>query len=134
MVARWAHNPKVVSSSLASATFRGVNRYDKAFCSFSFIRKRHAGYGFFGNGRVGRLVMFKECLANGQVPFIVADELKLFYYRGLNEWGCINGHLTDTCLMAQDHYKVSLDYFRIKYYLEKRPQKYPILKALSLIG
>ncbi len=59
--------------------------------------------------------MFKECLANGQVPFIITDELKLFYYRGLNEWGRINGHLTDTCLMAQDHYKALLNYFRIKY-------------------
>lgn len=68
-----------------------------------------------GNGRVGRLLMFKECLANGQVPFIITDELKLFYYRGLNEWGHINGYLTDTCLTAQDQYKALLDYFRIKY-------------------
>lgn len=62
-----------------------------------------------GNGRVGRLVMFKECLANGIVPFIITDELKMFYYRGLNEWGHINGYLTDTCLTAQDQYKVILD-------------------------
>ena len=53
-----------------------------------------------GNGRVGRLIMFKECLANGIVPFIITDELKLFYYRGLHEWGHINGFLTDTCLTA----------------------------------
>ena len=69
-----------------------------------------------GNGRVGRLVMFKECLANGQVPFIITDELKMFYYRGLREWGHINGYLTDTCLTAQDHYKALLDYFKIKYH------------------
>ena len=68
-----------------------------------------------GNGRVGRLVMFKECLANGIVPFIITEELKLFYYRGLREWGHVNGYLTDTCLSAQDNYKALLDYFRIKY-------------------
>lgn len=68
-----------------------------------------------GNGRVGRLLMFKECLANGIVPFIITDELKLFYYRGLHEWGHINGFLTDTCLTAQDQYKSLLDYFKIIY-------------------
>ena len=68
-----------------------------------------------GNGRVGRLVMFKECLRSGIVPFIITDELKMFYYRGLREWGHINGYLTDTCLTAQDQYKAALDYFRIKY-------------------
>lgn len=68
-----------------------------------------------GNGRVGRLIMFKECLANGYVPFIITDELKMFYYRGLHEWGKINGFLSDTCLTAQDNYKNILDYFKIKY-------------------
>ena len=68
-----------------------------------------------GNGRVGRLVMFKECLANGVIPFIITDDLKWFYYRGLSEWGHINGYLTDTCLTAQDNYKALLDYFKIKY-------------------
>ena len=67
-----------------------------------------------GNGRVGRLVMFKECLANGIVPFIITDELKMFYYRGLNEWGHINGYLTDTCLTAQDQYKEILKRLDIK--------------------
>lgn len=66
-----------------------------------------------GNGRVGRLVMFKECLANAMVPFIITDELKLFYYRGLREWGHINGYLTDTCLTAQDQYKDLLRYFKL---------------------
>jgi Fic family protein len=61
-----------------------------------------------GNGRVGRLIMFKECLANDIVPFIITDELKMFYYRGLHEWGHINGYLTDTCLTAQDMYKKML--------------------------
>lgn len=68
-----------------------------------------------GNGRVGRLILFKECLCSGIVPFIITDELKMFYYRGLSEWGHVNGYLTDTCLTAQDQYKTSLDYFRIKY-------------------
>ena len=68
-----------------------------------------------GNGRVGRLVMFKECLCSGIVPFIITDELKMFYYRGLREWGHVDGYLTDTCLSAQDQYKAVLDYFRIKY-------------------
>lgn len=68
-----------------------------------------------GNGRVGRLLIFKECLSNGHVPFIITDDLKMFYYRGLREWGNIDGYLTDTCLTAQDNYKALLDYFRIKY-------------------
>lgn len=68
-----------------------------------------------GNGRVGRLLMFKECLNHGIVPFIITDELKMFYYRGLHEWKRIPGYLTDTCLTAQDHYKALLDYFKIKY-------------------
>ncbi len=68
-----------------------------------------------GNGRVGRLLMFKECLANDIVPFIITDELKMFYYRGLREWGHINGYLTDTCLTAQDQYKDLLKYFKVAY-------------------
>lgn len=68
-----------------------------------------------GNGRVGRLIMFKECLANRFVPFIISDELKLFYYRGLHEWDNNRGYLINTCLAAQDNYKAMLDYFRISY-------------------
>ena len=59
--------------------------------------------------------MFKECLANGIVPFIITEDPKLFYYRGLRERGHVNGYLSDTCLAAQDAYKVLLDYFKIKY-------------------
>lgn len=66
-----------------------------------------------GNGRVGRLIMFKECLANGHVPFIITDELKMFYYRGLQHWPHIKEYLRDTCLTAQDHYKSIMYYFRI---------------------
>lgn len=68
-----------------------------------------------GNGRVGRLIMFKECLANGYVPFIITGELKMYYYRGLREWNNIRGYLLDTCLAAQDNYKAILDYFKIIY-------------------
>ncbi|MBQ9418707.1 MAG: Fic family protein [Bacteroidales bacterium] len=68
-----------------------------------------------GNGRVGRLVMFWQCLHSGIVPFIITDDLRLYYYRGLRNWGSINGFLTDTCLTAQDNYKALLDYFNIKY-------------------
>ena len=68
-----------------------------------------------GNGRVGRLVVFKECLANGYVPFIITEELKMFYYRGLREWSNVRGYLLDTCLTAQDNYKAVLDYFKVRY-------------------
>jgi len=70
-----------------------------------------------GNGRVGRLVMFKECLASDIVPFIITDDLKMFYYRGLRNWPRIKGFLMDTCLTAQDSYKALLDYFEIKYHI-----------------
>lgn len=66
-----------------------------------------------GNGRVGRLIMFKECLKYNIVPFIIEDDLKMFYYRGLAEWETEKGYLRDTCLTAQDRYKAYLDYFRI---------------------
>ena len=66
-----------------------------------------------GNGRVGRLIMFKECLKYNIVPFIIEENLKMFYYRGLKEWNNEKGYLTDTCLTAQDRYKAYLDYFRI---------------------
>ena len=65
--------------------------------------------------RVGRLIMFKECLKYNIVPFIIEDNLKMFYYRGLKEWDNEKGYLTDTCLTAQDKYKAYLDYFRIVY-------------------
>ena len=68
-----------------------------------------------GNGRTGRLIMFKECLANGIVPFIITDELKYFYYRGLKNWPEIPGYLRDTCLTAQDNYAELLVYFGIKH-------------------
>ena len=68
-----------------------------------------------GNGRVGRLIMFKECLKNNIVPFIIDDSLKEFYYRGLKEWKNERGHLLDTCLTAQDRFKLIMDYFGLNY-------------------
>ena len=68
-----------------------------------------------GNGRVGRLILFKECLRNNIVPFIIDEDLKLFYYRGLHEWKTEPGYLMDTCLAAQDRFKQYLDYFKIPY-------------------
>ena len=68
-----------------------------------------------GNGRVGRLLLFWQCLQSAHVPFVITEELRLFYYRGIQNWGNINGYLRDTCLAAQDNYKLLLDYFKIKY-------------------
>ena len=68
-----------------------------------------------GNGRVGRLLMFKECLRSGIVPFVIDDDKKLFYYRGLSRWDEERGWLMDTCLSAQDVFKEWLDYFRVEY-------------------
>lgn len=68
-----------------------------------------------GNGRVGRLILFKECLRHNVVPFIIDEKLKLFYYRGLQEWENEQGFLEDTCLTAQDRFKEYLDYFRIQF-------------------
>lgn len=68
-----------------------------------------------GNGRVGRLLLFKDCLKHDIVPFIIDEKLKLFYYRGLKEWNHERGYLRDTCLTAQDKFKRYLDYFKVPY-------------------
>ena len=68
-----------------------------------------------GNGRVGRLIAFKECLKNNIVPFIIFDEKKMFYYRGLQKWNQEHGWLIETCLDGQDVVKTFLDYFGIEY-------------------
>lgn len=68
-----------------------------------------------GNGRIGRLIMFKECLRYNIVPFIIDDDMKMFYYRGLGQWRNERGYLRDTCLSAQDKFKEYLDYFRVPY-------------------
>ena len=68
-----------------------------------------------GNGRVGRMIAFKECLKNNIVPFIILDSKKMFYYRGLKNWNKEHGWLIDTCLDGQDTVKTYLDYFGIQY-------------------
>lgn len=68
-----------------------------------------------GNGRIGRLLMFWQCLQSGVVPFIITEDLRLFYYRGLQKWGNINGYLRDTCLTAQDNFKAFMTYFKIAF-------------------
>ena len=68
-----------------------------------------------GNGRVGRLIMFKECLKHNIVPFIITEELKMYYYRGIKKWNDERGYLRDTCLTGQDSMKATLNYFGIMY-------------------
>ncbi len=68
-----------------------------------------------GNGRIGRLIMFKECLKHNIVPFIITEELKMYYYRGIKNWNEERGYLRDTCLNGQDAMKTSLDYFGVRY-------------------
>ena len=68
-----------------------------------------------GNGRVGRLIAFKECLKNNLVPFLILDSKKMFYYRGLANWNQERGWLIDACLDGQDAVKAYLDYFGIRY-------------------
>jgi len=68
-----------------------------------------------GNGRVGRLILFKECLKNNWTPFIITENLKFYYYRGLGEWPKQRGYLVETCRAAQDRFKAYLDYFKIEY-------------------
>ena len=68
-----------------------------------------------GNGRIGRLLMFKECLRNNIVPFYIDDKYKLQYYNGLKQWKTEKGYLLDTCRFGQDLYKMLLDYFKVSY-------------------
>lgn len=94
-------------NSIESKSFESIVEFHKHFESIHPFQD--------GNGRVGRLIILKECLANNIVPFIITEELKNFYYRGLKEWDNERGFLLDTCLAAQDVYKKYLDYFEIKY-------------------
>ncbi len=94
-------------NSLTTKTFEDIVAFHVAFERIHPFQD--------GNGRVGRLILFKECLKHNIVPFIIEDDLKLFYYRGLKEWDNEKGFLMDTCLTAQDRFKAYLDYFRIAY-------------------
>ena len=94
-------------NTIESKTFEQILEFHKTFEAIHPFQD--------GNGRVGRLLMFKECLANNIVPFIIDEEHKLFYYRGLKEWNFEKGYLIDTCLSCQDKFKAWLDYFKISY-------------------
>ena len=94
-------------NSLENKTFESIVEFHKYF------EKIHPFQD--GNGRIGRLIMFKECLENNIVPFIIDEEHKIYYYRGLKEWDNEKGYLIDTCLSCQDKYKAWLDYFKIEY-------------------
>ena len=109
--------PENVQEEMAKLLFE-YNRIDKV--SLENILDFHVKFERIhpfqdGNGRVGRIIMFKECLKYNIVPFIIEDNLKMYYYRGLKEWDNEKGYLRDTCLTAQDRYKQYLDYFEIKY-------------------
>ena len=97
-----------------SDSFFGREEKTKEISMFFNSDKDNAAL-IYGRRRVGRLIMFKECLKNNIVPFILGEDLKLFYYRGLKEWKTEKGYLTDTILTAQDRFKLFLDYFKIKY-------------------
>ena len=94
--------------------------YQKKTIAFEDILEFHVKFEKIhpfqdGNGRIGRLIMFKECLKYNIVPFIITEQTKLFYYRGIKEWDRERGYLRDTCLAAQDQFKLVMDYFRIPY-------------------
>ena len=89
--------------SLPEITFESILEYHYRF------EKIHPFQD--GNGRVGRLILFRECLRNNITPFIIDDNHKQFYYRGLKEFRSVRGYLIDTCLSAQDTYKRWVNYF-----------------------
>ena len=109
--------PENVEAEMTALLFQYNNNPSKTLQEIIEFHYRFESIHPFqdGNGRVGRLIMFKECLRNGVVPFIISDEMKLFYYRGLQKWKTQKGYLMDTCLSSQDTFKKVLDSFRIGY-------------------
>lgn len=109
--------PEEVADKMKNLLIEYRSKKDKTFDDILDFHVKFERIHSFqdGNGRVGRLIMFKECLKYNIVPFIIDESLKMYYYRGLKEWNKERGYLRDTCLTAQDQYKRYLDYFRISY-------------------
>lgn len=109
--------PEKVADKMKNLLIEYRSKKDKTFDDILDFHVKFERIHSFqdGNGRVGRLIMFKECLKYNIVPFIIDESLKMYYYRGLKEWNKERGYLRDTCLTAQDQYKRYLDYFRISY-------------------
>lgn len=116
-----ANKETTLPKDVAKEMKKLINEYNNKDCkTFKDILDFHYKFECIhpfqdGNGRVGRLILFKECLKNNIVPFIIDDNLKMYYYRGLNEWKDQQGYLIETCLSAQDKFKKWLDYFNIQY-------------------
>lgn len=109
--------PEEVADKMKNLLIEYRSKKDKTFDDILDFHVKFERIHSFqdGNGRVGRLIMFKECLKYNIVPFIIDESLKMYYYRGLKEWNKERGYLRDTCLTAQNQYKRYLDYFRISY-------------------
>ena len=109
--------PEEVSEKMKELLFEYNSKNEKSFDDLLDFHYRFECIHPFqdGNGRIGRLLLFKECLKYNIVPFIINEELKMFYYRGLKEWNNEREYLRDTCLMAQDKFKKYLDYFKVQY-------------------
>jgi Fic family protein len=104
--------PAKVSGAIAAL----LDSYHKSAIDFAALVDFHYRFEKIhpfqdGNGRVGRMILFKECLKHDIVPFIIEDEYKMFYYRGLKEFEKTPGYLMDICLSAQDHYREIVRYF-----------------------
>jgi fic protein len=114
-------NETTVPEEVGNEIRKLLREYNEKKCpTFDYLLDFHHRFELIhpfqdGNGRVGRLILFKECLRLGIVPFIITDRLKMYYYRGLHEWPGVQDYLRDTCLTAQDSFKSILDYFRIPY-------------------
>ena len=114
---------KEIKELIADCNSRGRKSLDEILDFHARFEKIHPFYD--GNGRVGRLIMFKECLANDVTPFVIRDEMKDYYLRGINEWqrGGEKGYLRELCESMQDEMHAKLQYFEIPYLHEEEPKR-----------